>query len=199
MGLGVGKILLVAGMAGAATLTVSYLASPADIADVRLVAVDAARLQDIAPLKGEALPETPVFRVRFSTTRDLVALASRLDAYTVRTQVLVGDAGCNPALKTISYARVAFMLLDFTNVYDEAGDVEGRGLWANNADDGSSEYVFYFGVVPSEMPEFVSSGLREAPICFRLTGTSRMGKRLWSNLVLLPVDTLAEAAARLGS
>src|SRR5687767_3819128 len=137
MGLGVGKILLVAGMVGAATLTVSYLASPADIADVRLVAVDAARLKDISELKGEALPETPVFRVRFSTTRDLVALANRLDAYTVRTQVLVGDAGCNPALKTISYARVAFMLLDFTNVYDETGDVEGRGLWANNSDDGS--------------------------------------------------------------
>jgi hypothetical protein len=199
MGLGVGRILLVAGMVGAATFTVSYLASPADIADVKLVALDAARLKDITQLKGEALPETPVFRVRFSTTRDLVALANRLDAYTVRTQVLVGDAGCNPALKTISYARVAFMLLDFTRVYDEAGDIEGRALWANNVDDGPKEYVFYFGVVPSEMPEFVSSGLKEAPICFRLTGTSRMGRRLWSNLVLLPVDTLAEAAARLGS
>jgi hypothetical protein len=199
MGLGVGKILLVAAMAGTATFTVSYLASPADIADVRLVAVDSARLKDITELKNQALPETPVFRVRFSTTRDLVALANRLDAYTVRTQVLVGDAGCNPALKTISYARVAFMLLDFTKVYDEVGDVEGRGLWANNADDHPNEYVFYFGVVPSEMSEFVSSGLTEAPICFRLTGTSRMGKRLWSNLVLLPVDALAKAASGLGS
>ena len=199
MGLGVGKILLVAGLAGAATFTVSYLASPADIADVRLVAVDAARVKDVIELKGEASPETPVFKVRFSTARDLVALANRLDAYTVRTQVLVGDAGCNPALKTISYARVAFMLVDFTKVYDETGDVEGRGLWANNADDEPRGYVFYFGVIPSEMPEFVSSGLSEAPICFRLTGTSRMGKRLWSNLVLLPVDILAKAASRLGS
>jgi hypothetical protein len=199
MALGVGRILLVAGMVGAATATVSYVASPADVPDLKLISVDAARLKDIPQLKGEALPETPVFRVRFSTRSDLVALANRLDAYTVRTQVRVGDAGCNPALKTITYTRVAFMLLDFTRVYDETGNVEGRALWASRPNDGSSEYVFYFGVVPSEMSEFVSSGLKEAPICFGLTGASRVGRRLWSNLVLLPAPTLAEAASRLGS
>jgi len=199
MVLGVGRILLVAGLIGTATATVSYMATPADVPDLKLVSVDAARLKDIAQLKGEALPETPVFRVRFSTRSDLVALANRLDAYTVRTQVWVGDAGCNPALKTITYTRVAFMLIDFTRVYDEAGDVEGRGFWASRPDDGSNDYVFYFGVVPSEMSEFVSSGLKEAPICFSLTGTSRTGRPLTSNLVPLPAATLAEAAARLGS
>ena len=199
MALGGGRILFVAGLVGAATATVTYLASPADIPDLRLISVDTAHLKNIASLKGEALPETPVFRVRFSTTRDLVALANRLDAYTVRTQVWVGDAGCNPALKTITYTRVAFMLLDFTRVYDESGNVEGRGFWANRPDDGSNDYIFYFGVVPSEMPEFVSSGLKEAPICFGLTGTSRTGRPLTSNLVPLPADTLAQAASRLGS
>lgn len=199
MALGVGRILFVAGLVGAATATVTYLASPADIPDLRLISVDAAHLKNIASLKGEALPETPVFRVRFSTDRDLVALANRLDAYTVRTQVWVGDAGCNPALKTITYTRVAFMLLDFTRVHDESGNVEGRGFWASRPDDGSNDYVFYFGVVPSEMSEFVSSGLKEAPICFGLTGTSRTGRPLTSNLVPLPADTLAEAASRLGS
>ncbi len=199
MALGVGRILFVAGLVGAATATVAYLASPADIPDLRLISVDAAHLKDIASLKGEALPETPVFRVRFSTTRDLVALANRLDAYTVRTQVWVGDAGCNPALKTITYTRVAFMLLDFTRVYDGSGNVEGRGFWASRPDDRSNDYIFYFGVVPSEMSEFVSSGLKEAPICFGLTGTSRTGRPLTSNLVPLPADTLAEAASRLGS
>jgi len=49
------------------------------------------------------------------------------------------------------------------------------------------------------MTEFVSSGLREAPICFALTGANRTGRRLSSNLVLLPADRLSEAAARLGS
>ena len=112
---------------------------------------------------------------------------------------MVGDAGCNPALKTITYTRVAFMLLDFARVYDEAGNVEGRGLLATRADDQSHEYVFYFGVVPSEMAEFVSAGVKEAPICFGLTGTSRTGRPLYSNMVLLPAETLAEAAARLGS
>jgi hypothetical protein len=201
MALGVGRILLVAGLIGAATATVSYLASPADIPDLRLVSVDAARLKDIASLKGESLPETPVFRVRFSTRNDLVALANGLDAYTVRTQVWVGDSGCNPALKTITYTRVAFMLLDFTRVYDDAeGPVDGRGLLLLSGSHGLlNHYVFYFGVVPSEMPEFVSSGLKEAPICFSLTGTSRTGRPLTSNLVPLPAETLADAAARLGS
>ena len=199
MALGVGRILLVAGLVGAATASVSYIATPADVRDLKLISVDAAHLKDVAQLKGEALPETPVFRVRFSTRSDLVALANRLDAYTVRTQVLVGDAGCNPALKTITYTRVAFMLLDFTRVYDETGNVENRSLWASRSDDGSNEYVFYFGVVPQEMSEFVSSGLKEAPICFSLTGTSRTGRPLSSNIVLLPVETLAEAAGKLGS
>ena len=202
MALGVGRILLVAGLIGAATATVSYVASPADVPDLKLISVDAARLKDIAPLKDEALPETPVFRVRFSTRSDLVALANGLDAYTVRTQVWVGDAGCNPALKTITYTRVAFMLLDFTRVYDDAGrNVEGHGLLlASSRSDGLlHNYVFYFGVIPSEMSEFVSSGLKEAPICFSLTGTGRTGRPLTSNLVPLPAETLAEAAARLGS
>ena len=76
MGLGIGRILLVAGVVGAATATVSYVANPADVADMRLISVDAARLKDIPQLNGEALPETPVFRVRFSTRSDLVALAN---------------------------------------------------------------------------------------------------------------------------
>jgi hypothetical protein len=199
MGWSVWRVILIPGIVGAATLAVSYVASPADVGDLKLISVDAARLKDIPQLNGEALPETPVFRVRFSTASDLVALANRLDAYTVRNQVLVGDGGCNPALKTITYTRVAFMLLDFTRVYDAAGNVEARALWASRSDDGSNDYVFYFGVVPSEMPEFVSSGLKEAPVCFGLTGTSRAGRRLTSNLVLLPAEALADAASRLGS
>jgi hypothetical protein len=199
MGWRVARVILIPGIIGAATLAVSYVASPADIGDLTLISVDAARAKDIPQLTHEAPPETPVFRVRFSTRSDLVALANRLDAYAVRNQVLVGDAGCNPALKTITYARVAFMLIDFTKVYDETGAVEGRGLWASRADDGLSEYVFYFGIVPSEMPEFLSSGLQEAPICFGLTGTSHAGRRLTSNIVLVPADILAKAAARLGS
>jgi hypothetical protein len=192
------RAILVAGIAGAAAVVVSYLANTAEINDLKLVSVDATRLKDISQLTGQALPETPVFRVRFSAQSDLIALANRMDAYTVRNQVLVGDAGCNPALKTITYTRVAFMLVDFTRVYDSAGNVEGRGLWASRNDDGSDEYVFYFGVVPSEMSEFVSSGLKEAPICFALTGASRTGRQLSSNLVLLPMEALAKVAARLG-
>ena len=198
MALGVGRILLVAGLVGTATATVSYVATPVDVPDLKLVSVDAARLKDIAQLNGEGLPDTPVFRVRFSTRTDLVALANRLDAYTIRTQVWVGDAGCNPALKTITYTRVAFMLLDFPRVYDESGDVEGRGFWASDVSN-SNEYVFHIGIVPSELSEFVSAGLKEAPICFSLTGTSRTGRPLTSNLVPLPAAAFADAATRLGS
>lgn len=189
------RAVLIAGIVGAAAVAVSYVAGNADVTDLKLISLDAARLKDVAPLTGEAQPETPVFRVRFSTSADLVALANGVDAYTVRSQMLVGD-GCNPALKTMSYTRVAFMLLDFTRVYDAHGDIEHRGLGAS---DEADEYIFYFGVAPSEMAEFVSSGLKEAPLCFGLTGTSRTGRRLSSNLVLLPMDTLAEAASRLGS
>lgn len=199
MGWRAARLILIPVIIGVATAAVSYMASPADVGDLKLVSVDTARLKDVPQLRGQALPETPVFRVRFSTADDLVALANQLDAYTVRTQVLVGDAGCNPALKTITYTRVAFMLLDFTRVYDEAGNVEGRGLLASRSDGGSHDYFFYFGVVPSEMPEFLSSGLKEAPICFSLTGTSRTGRPLTSNIVLLPAEALAEAGSRLGS
>jgi hypothetical protein len=199
MGRRVARGILFAGIMAVVAAGVAYVASPTEIRDLRLVSVDATRLADIKELKGEALPNTPVFRVRFSTSTDLVAVANEPDAYTVRTRVLVGDAGCNPGLKTITYTRVAFMLLDFTRVYDEEGNVEGRGVWSSRADDGSNEYTFYFGVVPSEIQEFVSSGLREAPLCFELAGESRVGKSLSSNLVLLPADTLAEAASQLKS
>lgn len=198
MGWRAARLILIPVIIGVATAAVSYMASPADVGDLKLVSVDTARLKDVPQLRGQALPETPVFRVRFSTRSDLVALANRLDAYTIRTQVWVGDAGCNPALKTITYTRVAFMLLDFPRVYDESGDVEGRGLWASGASN-SSEYVFHIGVVPSELAEFVSAGLKEAPICFSLTGTSRTGRPLTSNLVPLPAEAFATAAARLGS
>jgi hypothetical protein len=185
------RAAFIVGIAGATAGAVSYVTSTAEITDLKLIAIEASQLKDISELNGEALPETPVFRVRFSTRSDLVALANALDAYTIRNRVLVGD-GCNPALKTMSYARVAFMLLDFTRVFDANGNVEGR-FWG--AKDESDEYVFHFGVVPTEMPEFVSSGLNEAPLCFALTGESRTGRAFSTNLVPLPKETLAEAAA----
>jgi len=171
---------------------ISYVASSAEITDLKLIAIEAAQLKDISELYGQAPPETPVFRVRFSTRSDLVALANAIDAYTIRNRVLVGD-GCNPDLKTMSYARVAFMLLDFTRVFDAKGAIEGRGFGAS---DESDEYVFHFGVVPRELSEFVSSGLNEAPLCFALTGESRAGRALSTNLVPLPKEALAEAAAQ---
>ena len=189
------RLGLIAGIVGAAVVAVSYLASSAEITDLKLRSIDAARLKTISVLMNESAPETPVFRVTFSTSTDLVALANGLDAYTIRNQVLVGD-GCNPALKTMSYARVAFMLVDFSRVFDKDGNVEGRGFGARDASD---DYVFYFGVNPSELSEFASSGLKEAPLCFALSGTSLTGRRLSSNLVLLPMEALADAASRLGS
>lgn len=184
------RAAFIIGIAGATAGAVSYVTNTAEISDLKLIAIEAAQLKDISELRGEALPETPVFRVRFSTGSDLVALANELDAYTIRNRVLVGD-GCNPALKTMSYARVAFMLLDFTRVFDAKGNIEGR-FWG--ARDASDEYVFHFGVVPQEWSEFVSSGLKEAPLCFALTGESRTGRALSTNLVPLPMEALAEAA-----
>jgi len=189
------RSVVIAGIVGAAAFVVGYAVSSTEITDLKLVSVDAARLKDVPQLSGQGSTDTPVFIVRFTTRSDLVALANGLDAFAVRNQVLVGD-GCNPALKTMSYARVAFMLTDFTRVYDAKGNVENRG-WG--ASDESDEYVVHFGVIPSEMSEFVSSGLKEAPLCFALTGASRTGRNLSSNLVLLPKEALAEAAARLGS
>ena len=186
------RAAFVIGIAGATAGAVSYVTNSAEISDLKLIAIEAAQLKDISELHGEALPETPVFRVRFSTGRDLVALANALDAYTIRNRLLVGD-GCNPALKTMSYARVAFMLLDFTRVFDAKGAIEGRGLGASDASD---EYVFHFGVVRRELSEFVSSGLNEAPLCFALTGESSTGRALSTNLVPLPKEALAEAAAQ---
>jgi hypothetical protein len=128
--------------------------------------------------------------VRFSTGHDLVALANSLDAYTIRNRLLVGD-GCNPDLKTMSYARVAFMLLDFTAVFHADANVEGRNF---SSRDQTDEYVFHFGIAPSELTNFVSAGLEEAPLCFALTGESRTGRGLSTNLVPLPTEALAEAA-----
>jgi len=189
------RSVVIGGIVAAAAFAVGYAVSSTEIADLKLVSIDAMRLKNVAQLAGQGPPDTPVFIVRFTTRSDLVALANGLDAFAVRNQVLVGD-GCNPALKTMSYARVAFMLMDFTAVFDAKGNVERRG-WG--ASDESDEYVVHFGIIPSEMAEFVSSGLKEAPLCFALTGASRAGRNLSSNIVLLPMEALAEAAARLGS
>ena len=170
---GAARAALIVGLAGSTAGAVSYVTSSLEITDLKLIAIEASQLKDISELNGEALPETPVFRVRFSTRSDLVALANGLDAYVIRNRLLVGD-GCNPALKTMSYARVAFMLLDFTRVFDATGNVEGRG-WG--ATDESDEYVFHFGIAPSELTNFVSAGLEEAPLCFSLTGESRTRPR----------------------
>ncbi len=185
------RAAFIAGIAAATAGAVSYITNSAEITDLKLIAVEASQLKNISELYGEAPPETPVFRVRFSTGSDLVALANGLDTYTIRNRILVGD-GCNPDLKTMSYARVAFMLLDFTRVFHATENVEGRG-W--RASDQSDEYVVHFGVVPREWSEFVSSGLNEAPLCFSLTGESRTGRALSTNIVPLPKEALAEAAA----
>ena len=186
------RAAFIAGIAGATAVAVSYIADSTEITDLKLIAIEASQLKDISDLYGEAPPETPVFRVRFSTRSDLVALANALDTYTIRNRVLVGD-GCNPDLKTMSYTRVAFMLLDFTRVFDSKGTIESRGFGAS---DESDEYVFHFGVVSREWSEFVSSGLNKAPLCFALTGESRTGRALSTNLVPLPKEALAEAAAQ---
>jgi hypothetical protein len=190
---GAARAALIVGIAGAAAGGVSYLSNPTEISDLKLISIEASQLKEIPHLSGEGHPETPVFRVRFSTGHDLVALANSLDAYTIRNRLLVGD-GCNPDLKTMSYARVAFMLLDFTVVFHADANVEGRGFGANDQHD---EYVFHFGVIPTEMDAFMSSGLKEAPLCFGLTGESRTGRGLTTNLVPLPMDALAEAIGQL--
>lgn len=182
---------IIIGIGGAAAAAVSYVTSRTEVSDLKLIAVEAAQLKDISALYGEAPPDTPVFRVRFSTRSDLVALANGLDAYTIRNRVLV-DAGCNPDLRTFSYTSVALMLLDFTRVFDAKDAIEGRGLGTS---DESDEYVIHFGVVRRQWPEFISSGLDEAPLCFSLTGESRTGRALTTNIVPLPKEALAEAAA----
>jgi hypothetical protein len=193
------RTVFIVGIIAAAALAVSYLTSSDDLADLKLETVEAFRLQDVPQLAGQATPDTPVFKVRFATRQDLLALASGLDAYRLRNQVLVGDAACNPDLKVRTYAAVADMIVDFTSVYDEAGAVEGRSFGTSSQSSGSNGYVyhFYFGVMPSRMSEFVSSGLQEAPMCFAIVGEGRTGKQFSSNIVPLPPRVLGAAAARL--
>jgi hypothetical protein len=194
------KGIVIACIIGAAVVAVFYVGSAAEITDLKLESVDALHAKDIPELANEMTPDTPVFRVRFSTSRDLVALANGLDGYTIRNRVLAGDAACNPDLKVLRYAMAADMLVDFTNVYDDTGDVEGRALWARSPDSGADRYSyqFYFGVMPARRLEFVSSGLQDAPICFALGGDSRTGRKFSSNLVLLPARELGAAATRVG-
>jgi hypothetical protein len=190
------RLTLVAGIVTAATLVVGYVTNFVDILDLRLVSVEGFRLKDVAELTGEAAPETPVFSVRFSTASDFVRLANQLDAYSFSGRVLVGDGGCNPDLDQFTYTNVAEMLIDFTRVYDEEGAIDSRGLWSR-AQGGPSPYYFYFGVDPARFDEYVYLGLDEAPLCFEIAATSRLGRRLFSNIVSLPKDTLAKAAAPL--
>jgi hypothetical protein len=191
------KLLLVAGIVAAVTITVSYVTSFVDILDLELVSVEGFRLKDVAELTGEASPETPVFRVRFTTSSDFVRFANQLDAYSFSGRVLVGDGGCNPDLDSFSYTNVAEMLIDFTRLYDDKGAIDNRGLWSSGAQASRTAYHFYFGVDPARFDEYVYLGLDEAPLCFEIAATSRMGRRLFSNIVPLPKDTLAKAAAPL--
>ena len=193
------KAIVIACIIGAAVVAVFYVASSAEITDLKLESVEAVRAKDVPQLAGETTPDTPVFKVRFSTSRDLVALANGLDRYTIRNRVLVGEAACNPDLKVLSYTMAADMLVDFTKVYDDSGDVEGRAVWAGSRGQGADGYTyqFYFGVMPARMSEFLSTGLQEAPICFALTGDSRTGRQFSSNVVPLPARVLGAAATRL--
>jgi hypothetical protein len=86
------------------------------------------------------------------------------------------------------------MLVDFTRVFDAKGAIEDRGFGTS---DEADEYVIHFGVVQRQWPEFVSSGVNEAPLCFSLTGESRTGRALSTNIVPLPKEALAKAAAEL--
>jgi hypothetical protein len=188
---------LIAGIVGATAVAVSYVTSPLDIVDLELVSVKAFRLKDVAALKGAMTPETPVFEVRFSTASDFVSLANQPDGYSINGRVLVGDAGCNPDLDTFTYTNVAEMLIDFARVYDESGDIMGRSLWSRSGEAGRHIFYFYFGVYPGRFDEFVHLGLDEAPLCFELAGVSRTGRALYSNIVPLPKDVLAQAASPL--
>jgi hypothetical protein len=191
------RIALVAGLAGAAAFIVGYATTITDVVDLKLVSVEAFRADEVAQLEGQAAPETPVFQVRFSTATDFTALANQLDAFRFTGRVLVGNGGCNPDLDTFTYTAVAEMLVDFDRLYDEAGDIHGRSLWSSSARDGPKTYHFYFGVLPDRLREFVSAGLMEAPLCFEITGASRIGRPLYSNIVMLPPDMLGTAAFRM--
>lgn len=201
MRLSFGKALFIVAILGAPVIAVSYVSGSGELNDVKLVSIEAVRFKDVAELQpaGEAAPETPVFKVRFSSASDLVRLANGLDAYSVRNRVLVGDAGCNPGLKVLTYASVADMLIDFTPVFDGGGNIENRGLWSSSTAAGSNGHVyhFYFGVDPMRMTEFLATGLQEAPICFALTGDSRTGRQLSSNIEVLPPRLVGQAATRL--
>lgn len=191
------KAMIVAGIVGAAAIVVSYVTTPLDVLDVKLASVEGFRLKDVAALSGQAEPETPVFEVRITTGTDFVALENQLDAYNLSGRVLVGDGGCNPDLESFAYTNVAEMLIDFTQLYDEQGDISGHGLWSRASRASPHPYRFYFGVDPARFDEFVYLGLDEAPLCFELAGQSRTGRWLYSNIVLLPKDVLAKAAAPL--
>jgi hypothetical protein len=191
------KAMIVAAAVGAAAIGVSYVTTPLDVLDVKLASVEGFRLKDVAALNGQAAAETPVFEVRFSTTTDFVVLANQLDTYNLTGRVLVGDGGCNPDLEAFGYTNVAEMLIDYTRLYDEAGAVDGRGLWSRDSTPAPHTYRFYFGVDPARFDEYVYLGLDEAPLCFEIAGPSRTGRWLYSNIVLLPRDVLAKAAAPL--
>jgi hypothetical protein len=189
--------LLIAGIAASAALVVIYMTGISDIVDLKLDSVEGFRLKDVAHLKGQMTPETPVFEVRFSTASDFVSLANQLDAYSFTGRVLVGDAGCNPDLDSFTYTNVAETLVDFDRLYDDQDDIHGRPLFSSGSEGAPHRYRFYFGVFPGRFDEFVTAGLDEAALCFEITGTSRIGRALYSNIVPLPKDTLAKAASPL--
>ena len=185
---------LIVGVVATVGLAVAYLTDSSDIGDLKLVSVEGFHAQDVGHLKGLVTPETPVFQVRFSTASDLVSYANQLDAYSFSGRVLVGDAGCNPDLDQFTYTNVAEMLIDLARLYDETGDIQGRSLWSSDAQGEPNVYHFFFAVLAGRFDEFIYLGLDEAALCFEVTGTSRTGRTLYSNIVPLPRDILAKAA-----
>lgn len=189
--------ILIAAVVATVGIAVAYLTDKSDIGDLRLVSVQAFRAKDVGHFKGLVTPETPVFEVRFSTASDFVSLANQLDAYSFNGRVLVGDAGCNPDLDQFTQTNVAEMLIDLARLYDETGDIHGRSLWSSDSEDQPNIYHFYFGVFAGRFDEFVYLGLDEAALCFEVTGLSRTGRALYSNIVPLPKEVLAQAASPL--
>ena len=168
------RLAFIVGIAGATAGAVSYVTSSAEITDLKLIAIEASQLKDISELYGEALPETPVFRVRFSTTKRSGRARER-DRRLRDPEPRAGGRRLQSRPQDDELCARRLHAARFHARLRREGHIEGRGLGASDA---IRRICLPLRRRAARMSEFVSSGLKEAPLCFALTGESRTGRAL---------------------
>ena len=177
------------------------------IEDVRLISIEFAPPQSLDYYRLDTMAsQSQLFAVNFSTSFDLYARTQEFDPYEVRAEMLTGENQCSEEYESygMSARRYQFSetFIRLNHIFHGPhGDAATANLGVEKPPENrAGTYHFYFGIRFSDEGRFRAGVTQTGPICFYINATSFSGKRITSNLVIIPREMIVQAAsaARLG-